>query len=165
MRNSMTWIRSVASWCGSTGDRSAISESSALSGSVTSRQIAATFIECIFNVCYLGPPTITPMPHVSSNNHGGILGNRNKLATHLPSGVPIDLFSTTESNWHNSVVCRTGSAAHNITIATRAKQLGWTWNPYGSGFTRDAGTETYTVANEADLFRFLNMEFATPQDR
>ena len=32
--------------------------------------------------------------------------------------------------------CRTGPYASNIRIATAAKQRGWKWHPYGSGFSR-----------------------------
>lgn len=92
-------------------------------------------------------------------------GDKNKLAQHIRSGVPLDLFSTTEKSWWNYLVCRTGSAAHNVTIATRAKQIGWTWNPYSEGFTKDDGRESYAVQSEADLFRFLNIQFVEPQDR
>jgi DNA polymerase/3'-5' exonuclease PolX len=92
-------------------------------------------------------------------------GDQNKLALHVRSGVPVDLFAATAANWWNYLVCRTGSASHNVTIATRAKQIGWTWNPYGSGFTKDDGSQGYTVESEADLFRFLNIQFVEPQDR
>ena len=96
---------------------------------------------------------------------GSTWGAQNKLALHVASGVPVDLFATTEASWWNYLICRTGSAAHNITIAERAKQLGWNWNPYGSGFTKPDGSEAYAIASESDLFRFLNMEYVEPCDR
>ena len=100
------------------------------------------------------------------NKDGGTCwGDKNKLALHAASGVPVDLFSATEENWFNYLVCRTGSAAHNVTIATRANQLGWKWNPYGSGFTQVGTGKCYQVASEEDLFRFLDMQFKDPQDR
>ncbi len=100
------------------------------------------------------------------NKIGGFTwGDQNKLALHTRSGVPVDLFQTTEASWFNYLVCRTGSAAHNVTIATRAKQLGWSWNPYGSGFTNEAGTASHDVVSEADLFTFLDMQFKDPKDR
>lgn len=99
------------------------------------------------------------------NKIGGTTwGDQNKLALHVRSGLPVDLFSATEENWWNYLICRTGSASHNVHIAARAKQLGWTWNPYGRGFTGDGG-KTYAVQSEGDLFRFLNMQFVDPQDR
>lgn len=96
---------------------------------------------------------------------GSTWGDQNKLAVHVRSGVPVDLFSATEANWWNYLVCRTGSASHNVTIATRAKQLGWAWNPYGPGFAKLTGSEVYAVQSEADLFRFLNVQYVDPQDR
>ncbi len=92
-------------------------------------------------------------------------GDQNKLATHVPTKVPVDLFHTTEAAWFNCLVCRTGSAAHNVTIATRAQHRGWKWNPYSPGFTHEATGEPYAVTSEEDLFRFLAMEFKAPKDR
>ena len=92
-------------------------------------------------------------------------GDQNKLALHTATGVPVDLFQTTEANWFNYLVCRTGSAAHNVTIATRAQQIGWQWNPYSAGFTKLSNGETYAVTSEADLFRFLDMQYKDPKDR
>lgn len=92
-------------------------------------------------------------------------GDQNKLAVHAATGIPVDLFRTTESNWFNALVCRTGSAAHNVTIATRAQQLGWRWSVYGSGFIDTAATRAHDVTSEEDLFDFLQMEFKAPKDR
>lgn len=92
-------------------------------------------------------------------------GDANKLAVHVPTRVPLDLFQTTEASWFNYLVCRTGSAAHNVTIATRAQQLGWKWNPYSVGFTHATTGEHYAVTSEEDLYRFLDMQFVAPKDR
>ena len=92
-------------------------------------------------------------------------GDSNKLALHAASGVPVDLFHTSETCWWNYLVCRTGSAAHNVTLATRAQQRGWKWNPYSAGFTHEKTGEPYAVTSEEDLFRFLEMPFKEPKER
>jgi DNA polymerase/3'-5' exonuclease PolX len=92
-------------------------------------------------------------------------GDLNKLAVHTATGIPVDLFRTTEFCWFNNLVCRTGSAAHNITIATRAQQLGWRWSVYGSGFINSSATASHDVTSEDDLFDFLKMDFKAPKDR
>ena len=92
-------------------------------------------------------------------------GDQNKLAIHVQTAVPVDLFQTTEAHWFNYLVCRTGSAAHNVTIATRAQQRGWKWNPYSAGFTNETTGEPYAVTSEEDLFRFLAMDYIAPSNR
>lgn len=95
-------------------------------------------------------------------------GAKNKLAVHR-SGIPVDLFAATESNWWNYLVCRTGPADSNTRICMAAQQRGWKWNPYGAGFSRGgplAGEpEEYIVTSEEDVFRFVGLPFAQPEDR
>ena len=47
-------------------------------------------------------------------------GPKNKLAVHVESGIPVDLFATSAESWWNYLVCRTGPAASNIAIAQAA---------------------------------------------
>lgn len=49
-------------------------------------------------------------------------GDKNKLAIHIPSGIHVDFFATTERAWHNYLVCRTGGAENNIAISTAAQK-------------------------------------------
>lgn len=89
-------------------------------------------------------------------------GQKNKLALHH-SGIPVDLFAATETNWWNYLVCRTGPAESNMRIASAAIRKGWKWNPYGAGFTRD-GVE-YVVKSERDVFDFVELPYLEPWDR
>lgn len=91
-------------------------------------------------------------------------GNKNKLMRHVPSGVPVDLFSTIETSWWNYLVCRTGPKESNTAIAQRAKDKGWAWNPYGSGFTGPGGA-AHAVTSEQDLFDFLGIPYREPWER
>jgi DNA polymerase/3'-5' exonuclease PolX len=38
-------------------------------------------------------------------------GTKNRLAVHVETGCPVDLFTTTHDAWWNYLVCRTGPAA------------------------------------------------------
>ncbi|MCW1922700.1 hypothetical protein OKA05_09055 [Luteolibacter arcticus] len=91
-------------------------------------------------------------------------GDKNKLALHS-SGVPIDLFSATDANWWNYLVCRTGPADSNTRIATAAQARGWKWNPYGSGFTRIATGETHACHSEEAVFAFVGLPYLPPEKR
>lgn len=96
-------------------------------------------------------------------NGADTFGTLNKLLRHVPSGIPVDLFRTDSRSWHNYLVCRTGPADLNIQIAQRAKELGWKWHPYDSGFSR--GRELRILRSEEELFEFLDWEFLPPWER
>jgi DNA polymerase/3'-5' exonuclease PolX len=63
-------------------------------------------------------------------------GPENKLAVHVPSGIPVDFFSTIEEHWWVSLVIRTGGKATNLKLTTGAQKLGRKLNAYGAGITR-----------------------------
>lgn len=97
-------------------------------------------------------------------------GPKNKLMVHVATGIPVDLFTATEQNWFNLLVCRTGPAESNTRIASAAQWRGWKWTPYGLGFTRvadpDGGLEeVHRVGSEQDVFDFVGLPFKDPQDR
>lgn len=96
-------------------------------------------------------------------------GPQNKLAVHVPTGIPVDLFVTNAESWWNYLVCRTGGAESNIAIAAAAKRRGWKWNPYGSGFSRGgplAGEEEiHLVTSERDVFEFAGLRYLEPEQR
>lgn len=90
-------------------------------------------------------------------------GPKNKLAVHVASGIPVDLFATTPDCWHNYLVCRTGPGESNVAICMAAQKMGWTWNPYGSGFSR--GQEFMPMHSEQEVFTFVNLPYRQPKDR
>lgn len=96
-------------------------------------------------------------------------GEQNKLAVHTKTGMPIDFFRASVSNWFNYLVCRTGPAEINMRIAATAKAKGWKWNPYGSGFTRGgplSGTpEVHHCHSEKEVFNFVGLPYCQPCDR
>jgi DNA polymerase/3'-5' exonuclease PolX len=92
-------------------------------------------------------------------------GDKNKLAVHVASGIPVDFFATTEASWFNYLVCRTGPAALNTEIATRAQAKGWQWNPYGSGFTELDGGAQQVCGSEQAVFEFVGLPYCEPWGR
>ena len=105
------------------------------------------------------------------NKLGGFAwGAQNKLAVHVGSGMPVDLFATTEACWWNYLVCRTGPAESNMRIATAAIAKGWKWNPYSVGFSRGGdgegdGYDVHAVHSEEEVFAFVGLPFLTPEER
>lgn len=91
-------------------------------------------------------------------------GDKNKLAVHVASGIPVDLFATTESAWFNYLVCRTGSAENNIRISAAAQAKGWGWHPYALGFTNERGQPVH-VRSEEDVFRLVGLPYLQPWER
>ena len=97
-------------------------------------------------------------------NGSEMWGEKNKLAVHVASGLPVDFFAATESNWFNYLVCRTGGAESNTEIASAAKARGWKWNPYGAGFTDHEGQQVL-VRSERDVFDLAGLPYREPWER
>jgi DNA polymerase/3'-5' exonuclease PolX len=95
-------------------------------------------------------------------------GPENKLAVHVRSGMPVDFFYTTEANWFNAIVVRTGPSQSNKAIAAAAIAKGWKWHAYGNGFTRNDGKSSIDraiVTEERDAFDFVGIPFKSPEKR
>lgn len=94
-----------------------------------------------------------------------------KLAVAVKTGVPVDLFATTQEDWWNVLVCRTGSAESNTRIAGEALRRGWQWNPSpsGGGFRREAAhdreAEFVRMHSEEEVFRFVGLDYLEPEKR
>lgn len=98
-------------------------------------------------------------------------GPENKLARHVASGIPVDLFTATHDNWWNLVVGRTGPLESNIRIATAAQERGWKWEPYSAGFTRPSiekgggYVDVKVCRSEREVFEFVELEYLPPHQR
>lgn len=92
-------------------------------------------------------------------------GEANKLGIHVPSGIPVDLFSTSQVRWWVSLVVRTGSRETNLRLTTGANHLNRSLNAYGYGVT-DRKTGIVTAANsEEDVFSLCGVPFLAPDKR
>jgi len=100
-------------------------------------------------------------------NGSEMWGEKNKLAVHVSTGIPVDLFAATEANWFNYLVCRTGPSESNIRIASAAQRKGWMWHPYGEGFSRGSGLgrERIAVTSEREVFEFVGLPYLEPEKR
>lgn len=92
-------------------------------------------------------------------------GSVNRLAVHVASGIPVDLFRTSRESWWNYLVCRTGPAASNMRIAEEARRRGYKWRPYGAGFTRLSDGVEVVMESEEQVFAFVGMDYWPPRER
>lgn len=100
-----------------------------------------------------------------NSNGSAMWGDKNKLAVHYASGIPVDFFSTTPENWFVSLVIRTGGKLTNIALASAAKRQGLKLHPYGDGFTNRRTGQRIHCASEKDVFRVAGVPYREPKDR
>lgn len=89
-------------------------------------------------------------------------GPLNKYLVHVASGIPVDLFSTTVSNFGMALVVRTGPAAFNIKMMATFRRMGMLGHAYG-GVSKD-GREI-PCPNEVDVFNLLGWPYIPPEKR
>jgi DNA polymerase (family 10) len=98
------------------------------------------------------------------NSRGSaVYGPKNKLMVHVPSGIGVDIFSTTEECWPVALVVRTGGEKTNKRIAVAAIKKGWRWHAYGSGFSTLDGE--LVCRSERDVFEFVGLRYLEPWER
>jgi DNA polymerase/3'-5' exonuclease PolX len=93
-----------------------------------------------------------------------VWGEKNKLAVHCKSGIPVDFFATTAEAWYNYLVCRTGGALNNTLIAEAYQRHGCKWNPYSPGFT-DKWGDAHQNKSEADVYENCELVYLHPWQR
>ena len=99
-------------------------------------------------------------------------GPMNKHAVHVASGLPIDLFATTEENYCNRLVVTTGPMQSNIRVATEARRRGFEWEVGGGGFVplgytweKCPAEKRVLIKHEREVFEFVGMPFVAPEYR
>ena len=92
-----------------------------------------------------------------------VYGPKNKLLVHVPSGVGVDVFSTTPECWTVALVVRTGGKVTNQRIATAAIRKGWQFHAYGRGFTTPDGE--IVCHSEHDIFKAVGLPYKEPWER
>ncbi len=92
-----------------------------------------------------------------------VYGPKNKLMMHIPSGIGVDIFSTTDECWAVSLVVRTGGKITNQRIATVALRKGWHFRAYGDGFDTPDGH--ITCSTEQEVFEAVGLPYLPPEQR
>lgn len=82
----------------------------------------------------------------------------------LCTGIQLELYLATPETWAGLLVVRTGSASHNVLIASTAKRRGLQWKASGEGFLDSTG-HMVPVRSEEDVFRILEMTYRHPVQR
>ena len=92
-----------------------------------------------------------------------VYGPKNKLMVHVPSGIGVDIFSTTEECWPVSLVVRTGGKQTNIRISMAAQERGYQFHAYGSGFSTANGE--IVCHSEQEVFEAVGLPYQAPEER
>jgi len=90
-------------------------------------------------------------------------GPKNKLMVHVPSGIGVDIFSTTEECWPVALVVRTGGKQTNIRISMAAQERGYKFHAYGSGFSTPQGE--IICRSERAVFEAVDLPYREPWER
>ena len=98
-----------------------------------------------------------------NKNGSRTYGPFNKLLVHTPSGISIDLFSTTLANWGQGLVIRTGPKEFNIKMMARLKALGL--QGHVNQPIQDQNGDPLPCPTEEILFRLLGWRFRPPEER
>jgi DNA polymerase (family 10) len=87
-----------------------------------------------------------------------------KLKRFNYNGTQVDLYYATEETWATLLLIRTGSAAHNIKLATLAKKRGWHLYADGQGLFDENG-KRIAGESEESIFEALGLEYVPPEKR
>lgn len=91
-------------------------------------------------------------------------GPRNKFLVHVPSGMPVDVFTTTEQGWAMSLVVRTGPKEMNVRLMKAARDRGCRGHAYGDGFTLPDGSPL-ACQTEQEVFAAVGWPYLPPEER
>ena len=101
----------------------------------------------------------------NSAGHVSAWGPLNKLARHLPSGIPVDFFAEPDPlDWWRSLVIRTGPAEFNVWLIKSAKAIGVSVHAYGVGITNQSG-ERIPCHGEEEFLRICGIDYLRPENR
>ena len=89
-------------------------------------------------------------------------GLLNKAMVHIPTGIPVDIYSTTPENWGMTMVVRTGPAWRNIRMMAWFKQLGMAGHA-SAGVTK--GGVEMPCPDEETVYRLLGWPYTQPEKR
>lgn len=87
-----------------------------------------------------------------------------KLMRFKVNGVQVDLYFADGKTWATLLLIRTGSADHNIKLASLAKRKGWKLHANGDGLFNESG-QRVAGDTEESIFEALGLEFILPDKR
>jgi len=90
-------------------------------------------------------------------------GPRNKYLVH-DSGIPVDVFTTSEEGWAMSLVVRTGPKEMNVRLMAEARKRAMRGHAYGEGFTLPDGSPL-ACQSEQEVFAAVGWPCQPPADR
>lgn len=96
-------------------------------------------------------------------NRWEILADGPEIFRAIAGGVQADLFWATPGTWVSMMVCKTGSALHNIQISDRARKMNMAWVP-NCGLRGKDG-QFVRVCDEVEFYRALRLPFVLPEER
>ena len=91
-------------------------------------------------------------------------GDKNKLAVHGSSWIPVDFFATTPDCWFVALVMRTGPKELNTTLAASALRQGMQLHTYGVLEVTATG-ELIIPRSEREVFARLGVPYREPPQR
>jgi DNA polymerase/3'-5' exonuclease PolX len=91
-------------------------------------------------------------------------GDKNKLAVHAPSWIPVDFFATTPDCWFVALVLRTGPKELNTRLAASALRRGMQLHAYGVLEVTATG-ELIIPRSEREVFQLLGVPYREPPQR
>ncbi|GAI20461.1 unnamed protein product [marine sediment metagenome] len=86
-----------------------------------------------------------------------------KLKRILCDGVQVDLYLAEPETWGMSLLVRTGSANHNIKLATKAKKMGLHFS-VARGIEDEKGM-VIASQTEEEVFNALGLNYILPEER
>ncbi len=88
-----------------------------------------------------------------------------RLSLGLRDGPRLDVMTTAPASVGSALVHFTGSAAHNVALRHRARQMGWSLSEHGLAPLDGEGGEVRTFTTEAALYAALGLSDIPPELR
>jgi len=87
-----------------------------------------------------------------------------KIARVEMDSITLDVYYATPETWATLFLIRTGSAQHNIRLATLAKKKGWRLHASGEGLFDENG-QRIAGDTEESIFEALGIPYQRPEER
>lgn len=92
-------------------------------------------------------------------------GQKSSYKFNTPDNLALDINWCEPEHLPFAMLHYTGSAASNIRLRARAKELGYTLNQYGLTPNNPTVNKAENINTEEDIFTFLGMQYVQPKNR